>query len=144
VGTPDYIAPEVLLNEGHSNSVDWWAVGVLTYELLIGRCLSLPRVCCARVCVCACVLGFFFFGFFIFFSSTVQCVLTRRSLFSYSGRRPFQRDSVVDTFQAIILMEMSIPRSLPSSARSLIKSLLTLDPNERLVCVRLCSRCSLS
>ncbi|KAJ8902485.1 hypothetical protein NDN08_006889 [Rhodosorus marinus] len=36
VGTPDYLAPEILLGQGHSFTVDWWAVGVLLYEFLMG------------------------------------------------------------------------------------------------------------
>jgi serine/threonine protein kinase len=35
-GTPDYLAPELLLGAGHGASVDIWAVGVITYELLNG------------------------------------------------------------------------------------------------------------
>jgi serine/threonine protein kinase len=35
-GTPDYLAPEILLNTGHSFPVDWWAVGILTYEMIVG------------------------------------------------------------------------------------------------------------
>lgn len=36
VGTPDYLAPEVLRLEGHGEPVDWWAVGVIAFELLTG------------------------------------------------------------------------------------------------------------
>lgn len=37
-GTPNYIAPEILLSkEGHSYEVDIWAIGVITYTLLVGR-----------------------------------------------------------------------------------------------------------
>ena len=35
-GTPEYIAPEVLLNKGHGKGVDWWTLGILIYEMLVG------------------------------------------------------------------------------------------------------------
>jgi serine/threonine protein kinase len=35
-GTPEYISPEMLSGNGHSYTADWWAVGVLTYEMLTG------------------------------------------------------------------------------------------------------------
>merc|ERR1712036_95427 len=35
-GTPEYLAPEVVEGKGHSYGVDWWAVGVLLYELVVG------------------------------------------------------------------------------------------------------------
>jgi len=37
VGTPDYMAPEVINCTGHNKSVDWWMLGVLLFELLVGR-----------------------------------------------------------------------------------------------------------
>ncbi|XP_074533579.1 protein kinase C, delta b isoform X2 [Halichoeres trimaculatus] len=36
-GTPDYIAPEILLGLKYTFSVDWWSFGVLVYEMLIGQ-----------------------------------------------------------------------------------------------------------
>jgi len=37
VGTPDYMAPEVIDCSGHTRSVDWWTLGVLLFELLAGH-----------------------------------------------------------------------------------------------------------
>ncbi len=37
-GTPEYLAPEMILaSSGHSFGVDWYALGILIYELLVGR-----------------------------------------------------------------------------------------------------------
>ncbi|NXX76886.1 KGP2 kinase, partial [Urocolius indicus] len=36
-GTPEYLAPEMLRHEGHDFAVDFWMLGILTFELLVGR-----------------------------------------------------------------------------------------------------------
>jgi serine/threonine kinase 38 len=36
VGTPDYIAPEVFGKGGYSETVDWWSIGVIMFEMLVG------------------------------------------------------------------------------------------------------------
>lgn len=35
-GTPEYLAPEILQEVGHAYQVDWWALGILTYEMIVG------------------------------------------------------------------------------------------------------------
>lgn len=36
-GTPDYFAPELIASVGHTHAVDWWALGILTFELMAGH-----------------------------------------------------------------------------------------------------------
>lgn len=37
VGTNWYLAPEMVLGHGHDETVDWWTLGILTYELIVGK-----------------------------------------------------------------------------------------------------------
>ncbi len=41
LGTPEYIAPELLLNRGHGKPVDWWTLGILIFEMVTGK----PPIC---------------------------------------------------------------------------------------------------
>uniref|UniRef100_A0A8C4Q3X8 Protein kinase X-linked n=1 Tax=Eptatretus burgeri TaxID=7764 RepID=A0A8C4Q3X8_EPTBU len=36
-GTPEYLAPEVIQSQGHDTAVDWWALGILAFEMLSGH-----------------------------------------------------------------------------------------------------------
>lgn len=37
-GTPEYLAPEIILNKGHGKAVDWYCLGMFLYEMMVGRC----------------------------------------------------------------------------------------------------------
>jgi serine/threonine protein kinase len=38
----EYIAPEVINSSGHTSAVDWWTLGILVYEMIVGRDHSRP------------------------------------------------------------------------------------------------------
>lgn len=46
-GTPEFLAPEVLTESSYTRAVDWWGLGVLIYEMLVGEvrkgCFRLNR-----------------------------------------------------------------------------------------------------
>jgi serum/glucocorticoid-regulated kinase 2 len=35
-GTPEYLSPEMISGSGHDHTLDWWALGILIYEMIIG------------------------------------------------------------------------------------------------------------
>ncbi|CDS05593.1 hypothetical protein LRAMOSA08121 [Lichtheimia ramosa] len=82
-GTPEYLAPELLLGQGYTKSVDWWTLGVLLYEMMTG----LP---------------------------------------------PFYDENTNEMYRKILQDELRFPDDMSEDAKSLLRGLLTRDPNERL------------
>lgn len=50
-GTPEFLAPEVLTETSYTRAVDWWGLGVLIFEMLVGEVS------------CCCCFGFLLFDF---------------------------------------------------------------------------------
>lgn len=101
---PEYIAPEVILIEGHTSAVDWWTLGILIYEMIVSDIcisdladynLSLSFPCHFRA-----LTGFL--GFFHHFS---QYATT-----------PFKAAARNDTFQNIMHLPVSFRDSPKVSA----------------------------
>lgn len=52
VGTPDYIAPEVFSKQGYNETIDWWSIGVIFYEMVVGYppfFADEPSVTCQKI-----------------------------------------------------------------------------------------------
>lgn len=82
-GTPEFMAPEILLEQRYGRAVDWWAFGVLIYELLLGQ-------------------------------------------------SPFKGDDEDEIFDAILEDEPLYPIQMPRDSVSILQSLLTRNPAQRL------------
>jgi len=85
-GTPDYLAPETILGVGYGPAVDFWAVGVILYELVVGFPpfnAETPEEVFENILsrsTCLSSLRPFFFSFFRFSSTLcLTCELLQKS-----------------------------------------------------------------
>lgn len=103
-GTPEYVAPEVILNRGHDISADYWSLGVLMFELLTGN-----------------------LNFEIF-------VTRRLIFFYDLGTPPFTGADPMRTYNIILkgIDAIEFPRNITRNATNLIKKLCRDNPTERL------------
>lgn len=105
VGTPDYIAPEILENKEHTFCVDWWSLGAVLYELLVG---SPPFHADTKEKV---------------YENIKACRYTLPPIKKQTNDIDDDNNEEEDEFGGI---------SISQDVADLIKGLLTLDPSQRL------------
>ncbi|CAF4943002.1 unnamed protein product [Pieris macdunnoughi] len=81
-GTPEYIAPEIILSKGYTFSVDWWSLGILIYEMI-------------------------------------------------AGYPPFYSSDTMKMYEKILGGSFKSPECMTPTCKSLVKSLLDVDPMKR-------------
>jgi serine/threonine protein kinase len=103
-GTPEYLAPETIQSHGHGRSVDWWALGILIFEMLAGYVRQSPLM-------------------------LVPLVNTRLRRYP-----PFFDDNSFGIYKKILKGHVSYPTTISKVARDLIRRFLTIDRSRRLGC----------
>lgn len=65
-GTPEFLAPEVLTDNNYTRSVDWWGLGVLIFEMLVGEVSKTKHVRLFKACTHEGKCFFSFTAIFVF------------------------------------------------------------------------------
>lgn len=95
-GTPEFMAPEILMNQRYTRAVDWWAFGVLLFEMLAGQVCTLSRS-------------------FLLCHALTQLV-----------QAPFRAETEDEMFDAIMRDELVCPHYLSKEAKSLLHAVRIL------------------
>ena len=116
-GTPEYLAPEILTREGYDKSVDWWSLGILLFEMLVGKNNF------RKIFRSVNKNNLFFQG---------KLNNNFHSNYKYNSNlnnyNNYSLNKKVDSYQMINFAEFKISKN----AESLIKALLQENPNMRL------------
>lgn len=109
-GTPEFLAPEVLTETSYTRAVDWWGLGVLIFEMLVGE-VSMCFVKMSRIhhlfLEYVPYIRFFFFFFLLLGTSLFQS--------------PFPGDDEEEVFDSIVNDEVRYPRFLSTEAISIMR-----------------------
>lgn len=124
-GTPEYVAPEIILNKGHDISADYWSLGILMFELLTGRY--------AKRWLAECNTDFFSPLFFFFTAAkSLFSEMSHNHLFCL-GSPPFSGPDPMKTYNIILkgidMIEFS--KKITKNAANLIKKLCRWVINPR-------------
>lgn len=93
-GTPEYVAPEIILNKGHDKAVDYWSIGILMYELFTG---TPPFTATDPVKTYKIILrGFEMLNFPSNISKTALSLMKRLCKENPSERLGYQKGGIVD------------------------------------------------
>ena len=121
-GTPEYLAPELVLGRAHDKSVDYWAVGVLLFEQVAGYSPFADRVANDQLVIC---------------KNITRGVVEFPSHVTDKEVRPAPRGApppARDAPPAHLPLSLSPP--LRAQRQSLVLQLLVKDPTRRLGCTR--------
>lgn len=105
-GTPEFLAPEVLTDTSYTRAVDWWGLGVLIFEMLVGEVSVV---------------------FWMIFS-----VIILRSFWLCFAQSPFPGDDEEEVFDSIVNDDVRYPRFLSNEAIGVMRRLLRRNPERRL------------
>ena len=103
-GTPEFLAPEVLTDDNYTRAVDWWGMGVLIFEMLVGE------------------VGFFFKRIFTFLClvAKVDAQLSMQTLW-LCRQSPFPGEDEEEVFDSIVNDDVQYPGCLPPDAVCIIQ-----------------------
>uniref|UniRef100_A0A9J2PE90 Protein kinase C n=1 Tax=Ascaris lumbricoides TaxID=6252 RepID=A0A9J2PE90_ASCLU len=127
-GTPEFLAPEVLTENSYTRAIDWWGLGVLIFEMLVGE-----------VSVSSLILGIFFgdllddsvghIGILPPFSGDDE-----EEIFDsiVNDDPPFSGDDEEEIFDSIVNDDVRYPRFLSIESISIMRRLMRKNPEKRL------------
>ena len=119
-GTAEYLAPEIIQRRGHGKGVDWWALGMVLFEMLTGACSNNNSI---NVCQIYLLFILFFdlvlyvlqivFFFFLIITFSHRCTLL-------TGTPPWYSRDRDRMFESVIEKPLKFPDHVSPNARSLI------------------------